>query len=57
MDLILSCRKCVQCGVMEQGVIVQYCVVSKHTMLLCDEQVDVVIMTVFFIVYSVFFVL
>jgi hypothetical protein len=42
---------------MEQCVIVQYCVVSKNRMSLCDEQLDVVMMIVFPIVYSVFFVL
>jgi hypothetical protein len=42
--------------VMEQCVIVQYCVVSKYRMSLCDEQLDIV-MSVFSIVYSLFFVL
>jgi hypothetical protein len=42
--------------VMEQFVIVLYCVVSKHRMLLCDDQLDIVMMTVFSVVYSVFFV-
>jgi hypothetical protein len=38
MDVILCYRKWGQCGVMEQCVIVQYCVVSKHRMMLSDDQ-------------------
>jgi hypothetical protein len=38
VDIILSHKKWGQCGVMEQCVIIQYCVVSKHWMLLSDHQ-------------------
>ena len=38
VDLILSLRKWGRCGVMEQCVMLQYCVVSKHRMLLYDDQ-------------------
>jgi acyl-[acyl carrier protein]--UDP-N-acetylglucosamine O-acyltransferase len=48
--IVQYCVVSKQCGVMEQCVIVQYCVVSKHRMSLCDEQLDVVMMTVFSIV-------
>ena len=38
MDVILSRTKWGRYGVMEQCVILQHCVVSKHRMLLCDER-------------------
>ena len=38
VDIILSHRKWGWCGVMEQCVMLQYCVVSKHRMLLSDDQ-------------------
>ena len=38
MDIILSHRTWGQYGVMEQCVILQYCVVSKHRVLFCDDQ-------------------
>jgi hypothetical protein len=38
MNIILSRTKWGRYGVMEQCVILQFCVVSKHRMLLCDER-------------------